>query len=115
MTKNTTSSKSSSKNKKIKEVKSEITTIQQKIREKQASLKALTDRLEELALEEEESDTSSETDFEIGDHVISITDPHRGRTGVVIYAGNYWVRVRCDKNKKQSFKKAKTNLRLITE
>ena len=110
-------------------IKSRIEDIQAEIKETQKDLKLtkkhlvacetsldnLREELETLILQSSSSEEEEDTDLNVGDHVISITEPHRGRTGELVYVGNYWARARCDKDNKVIFKKAKTNFRVTEE
>ena len=98
------------KEKTIKTIRDQINLVEEEISQRQNELRELTNQLEAIALEEE--DSSTDTELEVGDHVRSINDPHLNRTGTVVTAGSYWVRVRCDKHRSKIFKKAKHNLRL---
>ena len=84
---------------------------QSRLERDESNMESLTRLLHTLDIEELEEGSSSEARLEIGDHVIATTNPHLGRIGTVVYAGNYWTRVICDADK-DIFKKAKHNLRL---
>ena len=115
-----------SKNKSlIEETQKEIKDTQAKLRQSERDIKAcqaalnnLSQRLEDLVLEDSSSEIPSEDndgDLGVGDHVIAITNPHKGRTGELVYVGKYWARAKCDKDKSATFKKAKTNFRVTIE
>ena len=103
----------------IKKTQREIKKSSKQLQAFKSNLENLNERFEDLLIQDSSSkDSSSEESIEslnIGDHVISITEPHGGRTGELVYVGAYWARVRCDRNNNQIFKKAKSNLRLTVE
>ena len=104
--------------KEMKETQVKLRQSEKNIKTCQAALNNLSQRLEDLVFEDSSSEISSEDnngDLGVGDHVISITNPHKGRTGELVYVGKYWARAKCDRDKSATFKKAKTNFRVTIE
>ena len=99
----------------IKETQKDLKLTKKRLVACETSLNSLREELEALIIQSSSSEEEEDIALNIGDHVISITEPHRGRTGELVYVGNYWARARCDKDNKIIFKKAKTNFRIIDE
>ena len=103
------------RNRTVKRIKTDVKRAQKKIKEANETLIDLTRRLEELEVYSSSSDEDIEH-LQISDKVIATSDPHQGRVGTVLTAGNYWVEVVADwtviyKGKENKlFKKARKNL-----
>ena len=107
------------KSRAVNQIKEQVSTIKSSIKKAERNIEELTERLAEL----EVYSSSSEEDLpelRTGDKVIPICEPHKGRVGTVISAGDYWVWIKPDwrvvgrgGRAPRKFKKARHNLQLV--
>ena len=103
----------------INQIKSEVSKAKKTVKECNQALKDLTARLAELEVYSSSSEEEHE-ELKVGDKVIPINEPHKGRVGTITSAGNYWITVEADwatiinGRENRHYRKARHNLTKTT-